>query len=453
MGMPVDQPPSDTEAIYAAYFDYVWASLRRLGVPRSQLEDACHDVFLVAHRRAADYDGRCAMKTWLFGISRRVASDHRRRSQRERERRARLALVERGPVHPDEVWSGRVWMRDFLGRLQPDQRDAYVMLELEQMTAREASALSGVNANTLAARLRAARSHLETSLAAEHASLDVQELVKEERRAEPAPEPARRRVLAGLLPLWSTGLPLGPAAKGAGAGIEAGRLASGIGVKGWIAAAAMLLTVVAVDAPRAAVSPIEPEVRVVAVAHRVPVREPSPSSMPASAAEFVASPPSPAPMAPVPDPTPSPSASAQPVPPLEPAPPSEPPSAVETPSPRPRRTSTRPSRSEVELLPGADDLTAQTELAGRVFASDDPEQIVRLVEEYRRRFGRGFHGDRLAVHEIEALCRLGRTARARTRIESLRRRAAPLAQQARRRCDRSTTAVTKTGGSRHQDGS
>ncbi|MEM9462927.1 MAG: sigma-70 family RNA polymerase sigma factor, partial [Myxococcota bacterium] len=96
---------SDTEALYATYFDYVWTNLRRLGVPSAQLEDACHDVFLVAHRRAADYNQRCAIKTWLFGILRRVASDYRRRSKREQQRLAELALAEPSPAHPADAWS------------------------------------------------------------------------------------------------------------------------------------------------------------------------------------------------------------------------------------------------------------------------------------------------------------------------------------------------------------
>src|SRR4051812_41127894 len=45
------------ERVYAEWADYVWRMLQRLGVRRADLEDVCHDVFLVAHRRFAEFDG------------------------------------------------------------------------------------------------------------------------------------------------------------------------------------------------------------------------------------------------------------------------------------------------------------------------------------------------------------------------------------------------------------
>src|SRR5882724_509457 len=65
-------------AIYDAYFDFVWRSLRRLGVPEATLDDAAQDVFVVVHRRLPEFEARSTVKTWLFGIVLRVVATHRR---------------------------------------------------------------------------------------------------------------------------------------------------------------------------------------------------------------------------------------------------------------------------------------------------------------------------------------------------------------------------------------
>ena len=64
--------------VYEEHFRFVWRSLRRLGVPESDVADAVQDVFLVVHRRLGDFEGRSKVSTWLYGISLRVARDRKR---------------------------------------------------------------------------------------------------------------------------------------------------------------------------------------------------------------------------------------------------------------------------------------------------------------------------------------------------------------------------------------
>src|SRR5882757_9514417 len=73
------------DAVYEAHVGFVWRVLRTFGVPPVQLEDAVQDVFLVVHRRLAEWQGRAAITTWLFAIARRVASTHRRRADKRTE--------------------------------------------------------------------------------------------------------------------------------------------------------------------------------------------------------------------------------------------------------------------------------------------------------------------------------------------------------------------------------
>ncbi|MGE3634951.1 MAG: RNA polymerase sigma factor, partial [Sandaracinaceae bacterium] len=80
----VERAPSvRLEEIYDACFDFVWRSARRMGVAEAHADDVVQEVFLVAHRRLADFEGRSSVRTWLFGILLRVVSDHRRTLRRK----------------------------------------------------------------------------------------------------------------------------------------------------------------------------------------------------------------------------------------------------------------------------------------------------------------------------------------------------------------------------------
>src|SRR5262245_54373284 len=85
---PASVPVETTEnpafaEVYAQYFRAMWRALRRLGVEPSGLDDAVQDVFVVVHRRLAEFDGR-SLRAWLYAIAVRVASDHRRSASHRR---------------------------------------------------------------------------------------------------------------------------------------------------------------------------------------------------------------------------------------------------------------------------------------------------------------------------------------------------------------------------------
>jgi len=155
----------DFEGVYEACFDFVWRNARRLGVPDAQVDDAVQEVFLVVHRRLSDFEGRSSVKTWIFGILVKVASDHRR-SVRRKSPHARGAEVVDADTVPDEGANpderlarseGVRLLHKLLDELDDDKRAVFVLAELEQMTAPEIAAALDLNLNTVYARLRAAR--------------------------------------------------------------------------------------------------------------------------------------------------------------------------------------------------------------------------------------------------------------------------------------------------------
>lgn len=64
-------------------FDYLIRSLARLGVPRSDVEDLAHEVFLVLYRSWDKYDPSRPFRAYLFGIAFRVARNHLRKRTKE----------------------------------------------------------------------------------------------------------------------------------------------------------------------------------------------------------------------------------------------------------------------------------------------------------------------------------------------------------------------------------
>ncbi len=146
------------EKTYEEHFDFVWLSLRRLGVAPALLDDAAQDVFVVVHRRLHEFEYRAELKTWLFAIALRTARQYHRKNQA-----APADVLEQlpsaGPTPHDalaQVEALRV-MDAILARMDEERRVLFIMVELEQIAVPEAAQVLGLKLNTAYSRLRLAR--------------------------------------------------------------------------------------------------------------------------------------------------------------------------------------------------------------------------------------------------------------------------------------------------------
>src|SRR5438105_4214125 len=78
-------PPS-LRLVFDEHARYVIRALRHLGIKEADVEDVAQEVFVTVHRKLPEFEGRSKLRTWLYAICLRVASDHRRRSYVVRER-------------------------------------------------------------------------------------------------------------------------------------------------------------------------------------------------------------------------------------------------------------------------------------------------------------------------------------------------------------------------------
>ncbi len=151
---------------YEAHFDFVWRSARRLGVPDSSIDDVVQDVFVTVYRRLGEFEGRSLLRTWIFGILRHTVRDLRR-TQRRKPTEAFVQEPEARDAGPHEIAAQREGTRllhDVLQSLDEDQREVFVLAELEQMSAPEIGLALEMNVNTVYSRLRVARQGFEAAL-------------------------------------------------------------------------------------------------------------------------------------------------------------------------------------------------------------------------------------------------------------------------------------------------
>lgn len=159
-------PVPDFDEVYDLHFSFVWRNARRMGTPTADIDDVAQEIFMVAHRRLADFEGRSSLRTWLLGIVVNVVRAHRRKlsvrhphvlSAAGREEPDGITDAADGPhEHVTKSEAARVVDR-LLESLDDHGREVFVLVELEQMTAPEIATALGIPLNTVYSRLRRAR--------------------------------------------------------------------------------------------------------------------------------------------------------------------------------------------------------------------------------------------------------------------------------------------------------
>jgi RNA polymerase sigma-70 factor (ECF subfamily) len=131
-------------------------------------EDVVSEVFLQVWRQADQFQGRCAVSTWLLSIARNVAiTTLRRNTTVELDDKTAGSLVD----HADDPERSTVTkeigslIRHCLTRLSPSHREIIDLVYYHDMAVDEVAEILGIPASTVKTRMFYARSQLRRLLA------------------------------------------------------------------------------------------------------------------------------------------------------------------------------------------------------------------------------------------------------------------------------------------------
>ncbi len=158
-------------ALVNDHVDFIWRTLRRLGVLEADLADAVQQVFLVVARKI-ELVREGSERGFLFQTAIRVASDTRRSRTRRREVPEDMlhSLPDEGPG-PDEDLEAqlrRAQLDRILDKMPIDLRAVFVLSEIEELTMAQIAVLMDTPPGTVASRLRRARAEFSEHVARLH---------------------------------------------------------------------------------------------------------------------------------------------------------------------------------------------------------------------------------------------------------------------------------------------
>jgi RNA polymerase sigma-70 factor (ECF subfamily) len=185
---------STFEEIYQRWFGTVSAWIRGLGGPGADSDDIAQEVFLVARRRLADFDG-ANVKAWLYRIAQRQVRDFRRRAWfkhlfllRKQEDVDGFVHVGGDPAVALEQKEAQHALYAILDKIREERRMTFILFEVEGRSGEEIAEIQRIPLNTVWTRLHHARNDFFHHAAKLHRSVG-----QTEEHVEGATEQGRRR--------------------------------------------------------------------------------------------------------------------------------------------------------------------------------------------------------------------------------------------------------------------
>jgi RNA polymerase sigma-70 factor, ECF subfamily len=171
VNLPVQRSVApDFDTLYEEYFHFVWRQARRMGVEPSAIDDVVQETFVVIHAKLPGLRSPDSLRSWVYGIVRRAAMEHRRIVRRAAKEAVLPAIPGTFGVSPltpleaTELSCQRDLLENLLGGLSAPKREVFVLAELEEMSVPEIAEALDIPLNTAYSRLRHARQEFEAAL-------------------------------------------------------------------------------------------------------------------------------------------------------------------------------------------------------------------------------------------------------------------------------------------------
>ena len=163
-----DGDPSAIDELYRAHHAALRSFARRYIGEHEAAEDLVHDVFVALPDAISRFRGDVALRTFLSAIAVKRAYKHVRSAGRRRAAMTKLADQPLAPSPRPDTALAQQQLAELLyaalDKLPDDQRAAFVLCEIDQLSAGEAAAIAGAPEATMRTRLFHARKKLRALL-------------------------------------------------------------------------------------------------------------------------------------------------------------------------------------------------------------------------------------------------------------------------------------------------
>lgn len=148
------------EELFRQFAPMILHALPFLGVAEADTDDLCQEIFLTVHQKLSTFEGRSTLKTWIYGICLRKASNYRRHARRRYET-ASEKIAEQAvqteqvqQIHKEQQLD---ILEQALALLSEKKRVVFVLYEIEELSMDEVAQVARCPVFTAYARLYAAR--------------------------------------------------------------------------------------------------------------------------------------------------------------------------------------------------------------------------------------------------------------------------------------------------------
>ena len=165
------------EQILQRYRDRIFAFVLRSTRDSDRAKDLTQDVFLRVVQRSDQFEAKAKFSTWLYAIARNICIDHGRKmafrrhqsldSVRNDEGSPMVERVASEQPETDRLAIAKQFQQDLsqaVGKLPDDQRDVFLMRQIQGMAFRDIAELLQVSENTAKSRMRYALERLQEAL-------------------------------------------------------------------------------------------------------------------------------------------------------------------------------------------------------------------------------------------------------------------------------------------------
>lgn len=165
------------EQLLQRYRDPIFAFILRSTRDPDRARDLTQDVFLRVVQRSDQFQAKAKFSTWLYAIARNICIDHGRKMSFRRHKSLDSVRGDEGSPMVERVASGqpetdrraiaKQFQKDLaqaVGKLPDDQRDVFLMRQIQGMPFRDIADTLQVSENTAKSRMRYALERLQGAL-------------------------------------------------------------------------------------------------------------------------------------------------------------------------------------------------------------------------------------------------------------------------------------------------